>query len=112
MDGLYIKALSVATRIGAFAWEQQISQPLLIDISIPADFSRCNDELSNTIDYAKLCQLVTSYVESNAFHLIETVADHVAHLVKKEFNLNEVSISVSKPHAIKNAANVQVTVTR
>lgn len=112
MDNLYIKGLSVATRIGVYAWEQQISQRLLIDITIPADFSGCEDELAKTIDYDKLCQQVTNFVESNAFQLIETVADKVAQLIKNEFNLSELSVSVSKPHAIKNAADVRVTVNR
>ena len=112
MDSLHIKGLSVATRIGVFTWEQQISQRLSIDISIPADFSDCKDELANTIDYDKLCQHVTAYVETNAFNLIETVADKVARLIKEEFKLQQLTVSVSKPHAVKNAANIQVTVTR
>ncbi|MBA2655877.1 MAG: dihydroneopterin aldolase [Tatlockia sp.] len=112
MDFLNIKGLAVATRIGVYAWEQQISQRLLLDISIPADFKACEEQLDRTIDYDKLCQLVTSYVEANAFQLIETVADRVAVLVKAEFKLNEITVIVSKPAAIKNAANIQVSVTR
>ncbi|WED43491.1 dihydroneopterin aldolase [Legionella cardiaca] len=112
MDILQIKGLSVLTRIGVYTWEQQISQRLLIDISIPGNFSACNDDLSNTIDYSKLCQQVTTYVETNAFQLIETVANNVATLIKNEFNVSELTISVSKPHAIKNASDIRVTVTR
>jgi dihydroneopterin aldolase len=112
LDSLHIKGLTVATRIGVYAWEQQIEQRLLIDITIPADFSACDDLLAKTVDYDKLCQQVTTYVESNAFQLIETVADRIAHLIKTEFKVEQLSVSVSKPHAIKNAANIQVTVTR
>ncbi|WP_028388246.1 dihydroneopterin aldolase [Legionella fairfieldensis] len=112
MDSLHIKGLSIATRIGVYAWEQQITQPLLLDITIPADFSTCQDKLAHTIDYAALCNRVTDYIESNAFCLIETVAEQVAALIKNEFNINQITIAVSKPHAVKNAANVQVTVTR
>lgn len=112
MDSLQIKGLTLTTRIGVFAWEQQIEQRLLIDITIPADFSTCNDCLSETIDYEKLCQQVTYYVESKSFQLIETVANEIAELIKTEFKVEQVSISVSKPHAIKNAANVQVTVSK
>ena len=112
MDYLHIKGLKVATRIGVYAWEQQITQPLLLDITIPADFKACEDQLDKTIDYDKLCQQVTLYVEANAFQLIETVADRVAQLIKSEFNVKELTVSVSKPGAVKNAANIQVTVTR
>ncbi|KTC86067.1 MULTISPECIES: dihydroneopterin aldolase [Legionella] len=112
MDYLDIKGLTIATRIGVYAWEQQISQRLVLDITIPANFSACEDKIDQTIDYSTLCQLITDFVESNAFQLIETVANQVAQLIKKEFNLEQVTVSVSKPHAIKNASDVRVTVTR
>jgi len=112
VDSLQIKALAVSTRIGVYNWEQKISQRLLLDITIPADFSACEDRLDTTIDYDKLCQQVTHFVESNAFQLIETVANQVAQLIKTEFHLQQVTVSVSKPCAIKNAADVRVTVTR
>ncbi|WP_298625491.1 dihydroneopterin aldolase [uncultured Legionella sp.] len=112
MDYLNINALSVSTRIGIHAWEQRITQQLLIDISIPLDFTECRDELHNTLDYDALCQTITQYVESNSFHLIETVANNVAHLVKSTFNTAQITVSVSKPHAVKNAGTVKVTVNR
>lgn len=112
MDRLDIKALSVNTRIGIHVWEQRISQRLLIDISIPTDCRLCNDEIANTIDYDKLCQTVTTYVESNSFKLIETVANTVADLIQGEFNLSDITVRVSKPHAIKNATDIQITVNR
>ncbi|CEG57609.1 dihydroneopterin aldolase [Legionella fallonii] len=112
MDALNIKALSVATRIGVHAWEQQINQQLLIDIIIPSDFSTCQDNIANTIDYDALCQKVTQFVESQSFQLIESVADQVAHLIKQEFNVSQITVAVSKPHAVKNAGTIQVVVNR
>ncbi|CEK09753.1 dihydroneopterin aldolase [Legionella hackeliae] len=112
MDLLQIKGLSVLTRIGVYAWEQQILQRLLIDISIPGNFNACHDDIANTTDYDKLCQQVTAYVSCNAFHLIETVADNVANFIKQEFNIPQLTVSVSKPHAVKNASDIRITVTR
>ena len=112
MDYLKISALSVATQIGVYAWEQRIKQQLLIDITIPSDFTCCEDNLTNTLDYDALCQFVTQYVESNSFQLIETVANQVSELIKKEFNLTAVTVAISKPHAVKNAGTIQVTVNR
>ena len=112
MDQLDITALSVMTKIGVHAWEQRIEQRLLIDMTIPHDFSACQDELANTVDYDHLCQQVTTFVESNQFALIETVADRVAALIKDQFKVSQLTVRVSKPHAIKNAGNVSVTVIR
>lgn len=112
MDSLHIKALSVATRIGVHDWEQKINQQLLIDISIPADFSQCHDDLTNTVDYDALCIQVTEFAESSAFQLIESVAEQVAHLILQNFKVAQVTVGISKPHAVKNAAQIQVVVTR
>src|SRR5262245_58908401 len=109
-DMLEIKALSTKTRIGIHAWEQRILQQLVVDIRIPTDFSNCDDQLENTIDYDHLCRCVTEYIESNSFVLLETVAEKVAQLVKNEFHVKKLSVSVSKPQAIKNAGNICVTI--
>lgn len=112
MDTLQITALCAKTYIGVYDWEQRILQSLLIDICIFLDLKNCDNQLENTIDYGKLCQRVTSFVESNRFTLIETVAENIAQLIKTEFHQGELSISVSKPHAIKNASKVSVTLHR
>lgn len=112
IDTLCISALTINTHIGVHAWEQRILQKLLLDIRIPIDLSTCNNNLKNTIDYDALCQCVTEFVESNAFTLIETVAEQVASLIKEAFNVSELTVSVSKPNAVKNAGNICVTIKR
>lgn len=112
MDTLTITGLTVNTRIGVHAWEQRISQRLLLDISLATDFRACADDLDKTIDYDKLCQEVTYFAESHAFQLIETVAEKVAELIRETFQVTDITVSVSKPDAIKNAKNIQVTVKR
>ena len=108
MDTLIIKALQVATHIGVHAWEQKIKQNLLIDISIPVDFSDCHDDLTNTIDYDALCQSVTQLVESKSFKLIETVANEVKEFIKQEFKVDKLTVAVSKPYAVVNAGTILV----
>ncbi len=111
-DYLYITDLQVNTKIGVYNWEQAIRQRLSINLEIPLDISECNDKIENTLDYAKLCTVITEYIENNTFALIETVAESVATIIKSNFNLDNITISVSKPHAIANAGNVQIKITR
>lgn len=112
MDSLHINGLNLATRIGVHDWEQRINQKLSVDIIIPADFSDCQDDISKTLDYDKLCQQVTNHIESNTFKLIETVAVSTALLIKETFQVKQVTVNVSKPHAVKNATNIMVSITR
>lgn len=113
MDQLEITALRTKTRIGIHAWEQKILQDLVFDIHIPIECAHCNDDLANTIDYDALCQTVISFVESNSFRLIETVAEEVVKLIKTHFSqITTLTVRVSKPHAIPAAGNISLTITR
>lgn len=77
-----------------------------------SDFSACQDDLNKTVDYAALCDAVTLFVESKSFQLIETVANEVAALIQQKFKVTQLTVSVSKPHAVKNAGNIQIVVRR
>ncbi|NBP16618.1 dihydroneopterin aldolase [bacterium] len=112
MDLLFIKDLTVTTKIGIYNWEQAIRQRLSIDLEIPLNIKNCDDRIENTLDYEKLCSLITEYVESNSFALIETVAESIAGLIKTNFNVENITVSVSKPHAVLNAGNIQIKIQR
>lgn len=111
MNQLEITALSTKTRIGVYAWEQRILQDLFIDIIIPLEKS-AEDDLNQTVDYEKLCQEVTTFVESQSFSLIETVAERLLELIQTKFQVPHLSLRVSKPHAIANARNISVLMTK
>lgn len=114
MNLLRIEALRTTTRIGVHAWEQAIDQILLLDIDIPLSLEKleqADDMLENTIDYDALCQHVTKLVESNAFKLIETVADRVIRSIQNHFGVQALTVRVSKPDAIANAGNISITMT-
>ncbi len=111
-DQLIISALKIETQIGVHNWEQRIRQPLLLDIIIALDVQNCNDDIANTVNYSSLCEDITHYVESNSFLLIETVAEQVAQRIKDMFHIEKITVTVSKPHAIKNAGNISITVNR
>ncbi|MDF1684669.1 MAG: dihydroneopterin aldolase [Legionellaceae bacterium] len=115
MNLLRIEALRTTTRIGVHAWEQSIDQVLLLDIDIPLSsekLEQANDAIENTLDYDALCQHVTNLVESSAFKLIETVALRVISSIQSNFGVQAITVRVSKPHAIANANNISITMTR
>lgn len=109
IDTLHIADLKIATHIGVYAWEQRIKQNLLIDLIIPINIAQCQDDLANTIDYADLCQQVTTFVSSRSFKLIETVAEEVSAFIKTHFAIQSLTIKISKPHAVPNAGLIQIT---
>lgn len=112
MDHLSITGLKLSTRIGVYAWEQHINQTLLLDISCPIVLNKPHVTLAETLDYARLCQSVTAFVQARAFELIEHVAEQVAHLILTEFSVPSVTLSVCKPFACANAQHIKLSITR
>ena len=60
MDLVIITGLEVATTIGAYDWEQDIKQTLIIDLELSCDVSEVakDDDLKDAIDYAKISTLI------------------------------------------------------
>ena len=111
-DCLYIENLTVETTIGVHAFEKQIKPKLCINLEIPQDFSKLDDDISKTLDYDALCQHVTELVQNGRFNLIETVGNHIADSINSTFGLKRFCVRVSKPHAIANARNITIQIRR
>ena len=112
MDTIQIIGLTVTTTIGVHVWEKRIKQSLFIDLHLDTNLSACSDDLTKTIDYDALSERVRTFVETKSFALIETVANDVATLIKDEFHVPSLRVTVHKPHAIKHATSVGVTISR
>ncbi|MDP3560210.1 MAG: dihydroneopterin aldolase [Legionellaceae bacterium] len=111
-DCLSITGLCIPARIGVHAWEQAIQQNLFIDIQIPCQTHHYADDISHALDYSVLAEQVSAFVTSRSFQLIETVANEVANLIQKKFNISALNITVHKPSALKNASDVSIRITR
>ena len=53
-----------------------------------------------------------AFVEESSFHLVETLAEHIAMLILEEFGVSWVSIALSKPGAIRSSRDVGVKLER
>lgn len=103
-----LEGIKVKTIIGVYAYEKKIRQDLLLDLIIPLPIGDFLDKLENTIDYDKLCQTITHFIESEQFDLIETVAQKTIELIQKEFFVPHLLIRVTKPHVLKHVGKVSV----
>jgi dihydroneopterin aldolase len=114
MDKIFIHALKTEAIIGIFDWERQVKQTVLIDVELSADIRKAalSDSIDDTLNYKRVAKRVLSFVESSQFHLVETLAEHVAMLVLEEFNVAWVSITLSKPGAVRSSRDVGVALER
>ena len=109
---LEITGLAVKASIGVYPWEKQIKQSLLIDIQLFLDSSNTQDMLENSIDYEACCKQVSHFLQSKHFNLIETAANETAQFIKDTFQVQKLTLAVSKPNAIKEANNIKIIIER
>jgi 7,8-dihydroneopterin aldolase/epimerase/oxygenase len=114
MDKIFIHALKTEAIIGIFDWERQVKQTVIVDIEIGVDVTKAalSDAIDDTLNYKRVAKRVLTFVEASKFHLVETLAEHVAMLILEDFGIAWVRLSLSKPGAIRSSRDVGVTIER
>jgi dihydroneopterin aldolase len=114
MDKIFIHALKTETIVGIFDWERQVKQTVILDIEFSADIRKAalSDSIDDTSNYKGVAKRVLAFIEASRFHLVETLAEHVAMLLLEEFNVSWVRVALSKPGAIRSSRDVGVMIER
>lgn len=114
MDKIFIHALKTETIVGIFDWERQVKQTVVIDIELSADIRKAaaSDSIDDTLNYKRVAKRVLAFVDESRFHLVETLAEHIAMLILQEFGVSWVGISLSKPGAVRSSRDVGVMLER
>ncbi|WP_096203223.1 dihydroneopterin aldolase [Bacillus sp. FJAT-45350] len=101
MDKIYMHQLQFYGYHGVFSEEKTLGQRYMVDLTLSVDLhgAGVTDDLSKTVNYADVYQLVKQIVEGKAFDLIEAVAETIANSILSEFVLiKECTVKVTKPN--------------
>jgi 7,8-dihydroneopterin aldolase/epimerase/oxygenase len=114
VDKIFIHALKTEAIVGIFDWERQVKQTVVIDLEFSADIRKAalTDSIDDTFNYKGVAKRILAFIEKSQFHLVETLAEHVAMLVLEEFAVQWVSVALSKPGAIRSSKDVGVKLER
>jgi 7,8-dihydroneopterin aldolase/epimerase/oxygenase len=100
-------------RHGANAGEQDVPQPLELDVTLSADVcaARTSDALEDTLDYAELHARIVRVVETESHRLLERLGESVLEAVMADKRVVMAVVAVAKPGLLAGATPV-VTVTK
>lgn len=114
MDIVYIRSLQVETVIGIYDWEREIRQTVILDLEMGTDIRQAalTEDIENTLNYKSVCDRLIEFISTSEFLLVETMAEEIAEIVMKEFNVPWVKLGLGKPTAIPEAASVGVIIER
>ena len=114
MDIIFLRELKVTTLIGIYEWEKRVPQTLQLDldIALPNSLACQTDKIEDALDYADIAQHIQTVLSDGHFSLLETLAEHIAQIILKDFNAPWVKVSVAKLQAIRNCRMVGVSIER
>ena len=100
-DRLAVRGLTVRGHHGVLDFERRDGQDFVIDLVLAMDTSTAarSDDLQDTVDYGTLVDEVRSAVENDPVDLIETLAQRIADTCLRHAEVDDVEVTVHKPHA-------------
>jgi 7,8-dihydroneopterin aldolase/epimerase/oxygenase len=115
MDSIIIEGLKVDTIVGCFNWERQIIQPLMLDLTLMTNLEQASlsDELSDTMNYAEICEISAQVIQKAQPKLIEHAAKLVINALFTTYPaIDSIIITVRKPAIIPQANSVGIRLER
>jgi dihydroneopterin aldolase len=114
MDIIFLQELRIDTVIGIYDWERKIRQTVVFDLEMATDIAAAaaSDSIEDTLDYKAVAKRITAFVEASEFGLVETLAERVAAIVRKEFGVPWIRVTLNKAGAIRGARGVGVIIER
>ncbi|MEW6445396.1 MAG: dihydroneopterin aldolase [Pseudomonadota bacterium] len=114
MDIVFISDLRIQTIIGIYDWERVTRQSVRLDLEMGWDnrAPAADDDIIHALDYKAVAQRLVKFIGESEFLLVETMAEAVAGIILNDFGSPWVRVRVSKPGAVKGAAEVGVLIER
>lgn len=116
LDEIVLTGLTVFGRHGVFDHERRDGQDFTIDLRLRLSLAKAadSDDVTDTVHYGELAEKVAAAVAGEPVNLIETLAERIAAVGLEDRRVQEVVVTVHKPHAPipLNFADVAVTITR
>ena len=114
MDIVYIRDLQVETIIGIFDWEREVKQTVSLDLEMATDIRPAahSDDIHHALDYKAVAKRLIAFIEDSQFQLVETLAEQVAAIVRREFDVSWLRLRLSKPGALRGSRDVGIIIER
>ena len=114
MDIVYLRDLRIDTVIGIFDWERRATQTVILDLEMSADIARAaaSDDIKDTLNYKAVAKRLIQFVGDSDFQLVETLAERCAQIIRDEFDVRWVKLTVNKKGAVRGADDVGVIIER
>ena len=111
MARIRVKDLRLRTYIGIKEEEILNRQDVLINLTIlyPAQQAVADNVIEQALNYRTITKAVIAHVEGNRFALLERLTQELLDLVMAHPSVRYAEVEVDKPHALRFAQSVSIT---
>ena len=102
MDRIFLRGMRFMACHGVLPHEQEVSQPFEVDVELGLSLRTAgeSDDLDDTVNYAKVYDVVSTVLTVTRKYLIEAIAEEIADDLLRDFDsLRWVRVTVHKPAA-------------
>jgi dihydroneopterin aldolase len=98
-DRIILRNIRLQGRHGYYEHELAAPQPFEVDVELVLNLQPAgiDDDLTKSVDYARVYEIVSQIVESTSFRLLEALAEAISHEILSAFPVLEVGVRVRKP---------------
>ena len=98
-DRIVLRNIQLQGRHGYYDHELEAPQPFEVDVELRLNLQPAgiDDDLEQSVDYARVYAIVRQIVESTSYRLLEALAEAISHEILTEFPVTEVGVRVRKP---------------
>lgn len=115
MARIKVKNLLLRTYIGLKQEEQENLQDVIINFEIDADIPKSaiqEDVADGILNYRTVTKKIIELVQGNRFKLLEVLTHNILDLIFEAENVKWAKVEVDKPHALRFAESVSITMER
>ena len=114
MDIVYLRDLRIDTVIGIYGWERRTRQTIIFDLEMSADIAKAaaSDDISDTLNYKSVAKRLIQFVGDSDFQLVETLAERCTEIIREEYGVRWVRLTLNKKGAVRGATDVGVIIER
>ena len=99
---LFIDNLEVFANHGLFEEENKLGQKFIFDIECDLNYKKAmfSDEMTDSISYADIVEVVVKTATTNTFNLLERLAGEILKNIFTEFSqIENINLKINKPGA-------------
>ncbi len=114
MDIIFIHDLRVQTIIGIYDWEREVKQTIAVDLEMATDIRKAasSENIEDTLNYKGVSKRLQTFIKESNFQLIETMAEEIAQILREEFHVPWVKVTLHKPGALRGTKDVGIIIER